>query len=396
MLDWLANGLVAHTVGELVIYTLVVTHITIVSVTVYLHRHSAHRSLDLHPVLAHFFRFWLWLTTGMGTLQWTAIHRKHHAVCETPDDPHSPQVMGLRRILLQGVEVYREGGTPETLARFGAGCPNDWVERHVYTPHSSLGIFLMLAINIGVFGVIGLSIWAVQMLWIPLFAAGVINGIGHFWGYRNFECNDASRNISPWGILIGGEELHNNHHTYPNAAKLSVKPWEFDIGWFWIRLFSMLGLARVKSRGPIAVKVEGKSSLDLDTAWAILNDRFRVMARYAEYVIAPSVRAELGKTMAPSRRLVRQARQALSRDSGILTARQQARIDNLVSRSDELKRVYELRLALLDVWRKRTNAEELLAGLRHWCQEAEASGLRVLEDFVAELKRYAMPAPRLA
>ncbi len=396
LLDLLAEGLVPWNVWTIVAYTLIVTHITIVCVTVYLHRHSAHRALDVHPALAHFFRFWLWLTTGMGTKEWTAIHRKHHATCETAEDPHSPVVMGLGKIFWQGFLVYRLAGTPEVLARYGAGCPDDWIERNFYSKHTWAGIILMFVINVMLFGAIGITIGAIQMVWIPLFAAGVINGIGHFWGYRNYECPDAARNIVPWGILIGGEELHNNHHTYPNSAKLSSKEWEFDIGWFWIRLFETFGLAKVRSKGPVSTRVEGKASLDLDTAWAILNDRFRIMSRYAENVITPSVRAEYDKADEATRRVLRKARKALARECSIVTARQRATIDAVVKSSEELRVVYEHRIALMEVWRKRANAEELLAGLRKWCVEAEKTGIRALQDFVVELKTYAMPAAKTA
>ena len=259
ILQWLNDGLWQLSVPAIVLYTLVVTHITIVTVTVYLHRHASHRALDLHPALAHFFRFWNWMTTGMVTVEYAAVHRKHHAKCETEEDPHSPQVMGLGRIMRAGAEAYGEAVTEETLKRYGAGCPDDWIERNLYQRFRSGGVALMLIIDLALFGVIGLTVWAVQMLWIPFFAAGVINGIGHYWGYRNFECPDAARNIAPWGILIGGEELHNNHHTYPNSAKLSVKSWEFDIGWCWIRLFEILGLAKARSTGPVVTKVPGKS-----------------------------------------------------------------------------------------------------------------------------------------
>ncbi|NJN06363.1 MAG: hypothetical protein HC814_08375 [Rhodobacteraceae bacterium] len=269
----------------LVVYTLIVTHITIVSVTVYLHRHSAHRAVELHPALQHFFRFWLWLTTGMTTKAWTAIHRKHHAKCETEEDPHSPVIFGIRKVFWQGAELYKAASKQQDiLDRYGKGTPDDWLERNVYNKHSATGIAIMAVVNITLFGAAGLTIWAIQMMWIPVFAAGVINGIGHWWGYRNFECPDAASNISPWGILIGGEELHNNHHTYPNSAKLSVKPWEFDIGWFWIRTFEVLGLAKPLSTGPVVERVAGKHAIDLDTVWAVLNDRFRVMAHYAERV----------------------------------------------------------------------------------------------------------------
>jgi len=396
LLDVLANGLLSWNIWGLLAYTLILTHITIVSVTVYLHRHSAHRALDIHPALAHFFRFWLWMTTGQGTKEWTAIHRKHHATCETAEDPHSPVVQGIGKIFWQGVEVYRAAGTPETLARYGAGCPDDWIERNVYSAHTWAGIYSMLVIDVLLFGGIGITVWAVQMVWIPLTAAGVINGIGHYWGYRNYECPDAARNVVPWGILIGGEELHNNHHTYPNSAKLSSKPWEFDIGWMWIRLFEMAGLAKVRSKGPMATRVDGKASLDIDTAWAILNDRFRVMSRYAEHVIAPCVRAEYEKADAASKRFFRRAKVVLARDKIVVTPRQQVRLEKLVTSNEELRRIYEFRLALADVWRKRANADELLNGLKAWCVAAEESGVHALQEFVAELKSYAMPKSSMA
>ena len=231
--------------------TLGLTHITIAAVTIYLHRHSAHRALDLHPGVSHFFRFWLWLTTGMETKEWTAVHRKHHARCETADDPHSPQIMGIGKIMWQGADIYKvEAKKLETLERFGQGTPDDWVERNVYVAHSVAGIALMMVIDFALFGFIGITIWAVQMMWIPFFAAGIINGVGHYWGYRNFQVEDASRNIVPWGIIIGGEELHNNHHAYATSARLSSKWWEFDIGWMYIRIMEACGFAQVKKIAP--------------------------------------------------------------------------------------------------------------------------------------------------
>ena len=389
ILDWLANGLWDLTPLTLIAITLVMTHITIVSVTVYLHRYSAHRALTLHPMLQHFFRFWLWMTTGMRTKEWTAIHRKHHALCETEEDPHSPQIKGIKKILWEGAEEYRtEAANQETLDRYGAGCPDDWMERNVYGRFTILGVSLMMVIDIALFGVIGLTIWAVQMIWIPLFAAGVINGIGHYWGYRNFECADASTNIVPWGIIIGGEELHNNHHTYPNSAKLSQKSWEFDIGWFWIRLFETLGLAKARSTGPVAHKVPGKQTLDLDTAWAVLNDRFQVMARYAEDVVKPLVEQELDAT----RRAVRKAKTALTREDSLVDAANRNRIDELTASSPTIKTIYEFRQRLQSVWAKRGgNADEMLAALKAWCVDAEETGIQALKDFVAELRTYAMP-----
>ncbi|MEW8396853.1 MAG: fatty acid desaturase, partial [Candidatus Thiodiazotropha sp.] len=225
------NGLFDLSLSGFILLTLVLTHITIVSVTVYLHRHQAHRALDLHPLLSHFFRFWLWLTTGMVTREWVAIHRKHHAKCETESDPHSPQTRGLGKVLWQGAELYQEeAGNPETLERYGKGTPDDWLERKLYQRHNYSGILLLLLLEIILLGPAGITLWAIQMIWIPFWAAGVINGIGHYWGYRNFEIPNASTNIVPWGIFIGGEELHNNHHAFASSAKLSNRWWEFDLG----------------------------------------------------------------------------------------------------------------------------------------------------------------------
>jgi fatty-acid desaturase len=385
-LDLLSHGLLNLSWVGVVIYTLVVTHITIVGVTVYLHRHSAHRSVDLHPALQHFFRFWLWMTTGMVTKEWTAIHRKHHAVCETEEDPHSPQIRGLNEILWRGAEAYRESSKqPEIMARYGAGCPDDWMERNVYSRYSAKGVTALLIINLVMFGAIGLTIWAIQMVWIPFFAAGVINGIGHWWGYRNFECPDAATNISPWGIIIGGEELHNNHHTYPNSAKLSQKPWEFDIGWFWIRLFEICGLAKARSTGPVAHKQPGKQTLDLDTAWAVLNDRFRVMSTYAERVVKPLIAEEIPS----SRAEIREAKATLCREQSLMDSEDKSRVEQLIACSPKIAQIYDLRLRLQDVWSKRGgNAEEMLQALKQWCIDAEATGIQALRDFVSELRSY--------
>jgi len=266
------------------------------------------------------------------------------------------------------------------------------MERNVYTRFGTLGIALLMSINIAVFGVIGLTIWAVQMIWIPLFAAGVINGIGHYWGYRNFECHDAARNVSPWGIIIGGEELHNNHHTYPNSAKLSQKPWEFDIGWMYIRLFEILGLAKARSTGPVVAKVPGKHILDTDTAWAVLNDRFRVMAKYAEVVVAPLVEQELARAGNARRSVLRSAKRVLCRDESLVDAAGQNRISEILDTSPKLQTIYEFKQRLQAVWTKRGgNAEELLRELKQWCSDAEATGIQALKDFVIDIRSYSMP-----
>ncbi|MEM7080887.1 MAG: fatty acid desaturase [Pseudomonadota bacterium] len=393
ILDWLTTGLLDFSAWELVLYTLAVTHVTIVSVTVYLHRYSSHRSLELHPALKHFFRFWLWLTTGMVTREWTAIHRKHHAQCETEEDPHSPVMKGIGEIFWRGAEAYAESTKDASImARYGAGCPDDWVEREIYDKRRSHGLALMAIIDVALFGVIGLTVWAIQMIWIPLFAAGVINGIGHWWGYRNFECPDAARNIVPWGILIGGEELHNNHHTYPNSAKLSAKPFEIDLGWGWIKLFSALGLAKVRSTGPVVARVEGKDTIDKDAAWALVNDRFRVMARYTEEVLKPALEAEYVKADQASRKVIRRARRVLHREVSLVDQRGRERIAALVERSSDIKVAYELQENLRAIWAKRGgNVDEMIAALGEWCKSAEASGQQTLREFAETLKSYATP-----
>ncbi len=386
------NGLLDLSVWQLIAITLVLTHVAIVSVTVYLHRYSAHRSLELHPALKHFFRFWLWLTTSMNTREWTAIHRKHHAKCETPDDPHSPVHKGLGTVLRKGAELYmEEAKNEETLRIYGKNCPDDWIERNLYSRFPIAGVTLMALIDLALFGVLGITVWAVQMMWIPVLAAGVINGLGHALGYRNFECRDAATNILPWGILIGGEELHNNHHTYPNSAKLSVKKWEFDMGWLWIRLFSLVGLAEVRRTAPIAHRVEGKQTLDMDTAMAILNNRFQIMAQYRKLVIKPAVRSELARMDESVRHLFRRAKRLLSRETSLLDDRHQARIQTMLEHSQALKVIYEKRLALQQIWgRTSANSHEMLQALKDWCNQAEESGIKTLQEFADSLRTYSL------
>lgn len=384
------NGLFSPSAWQVVLIVLALTHITIVSVTVYLHRHSAHRALDLHPALAHFFRFWLWLTTATNTKEWTSIHRKHHAFCETENDPHSPVIYGIGKVLREGAELYQaEARNKETLARFGAGTPDDWIERNLYSRFPNLGITLMGAINLICFGAIGITIWAIQMIWIPLFAAGVINGIGHHWGYRNFECRDASRNIVPWGILIGGEELHNNHHTYPNSAKLSVRRFEFDMGWAWIRLFEVLRLAKVNKVPPRPVFAEDKVSIDIDTLRALMQNRFQVMARYRREVINPVFREEKARASEATRAFFRRASTLLHREESLISERGRERLSQLVSENETLAAIYQHRLRLQAIWsRTSSNSQEMVEALCEWCREAEASGIRALQDFSAQLKSY--------
>ncbi len=377
-----------------VLITLALTHVTIASVTIFLHRAQAHRALDLHPAASHFFRFWLWLTTGMITKQWAAIHRKHHAKCETPEDPHSPQVLGLKKVLWQGAELYKaEAANQDTMERYGHGTPDDWLERRLYTPHNFLGIVLMLILDVVLFGPIGITVWAVQMLWIPFFAAGVINGIGHYWGYRNYACEDASTNILPWGILIGGEELHNNHHAYGSSAKLSSRWYEFDIGWLYIRLLEILGLARVKKVAPRVRWGEIKHFADTDLLAAIVTHRYDVLTRYTRSMkkVCGSELAKL-KDGLPNLSGVslRQMRRWLSLDQKALKEPEKAKLMALLANSPQLRTIFQMRQELVALWgRSSAPREQLVRQLQEWCQKAEQSGIEALSQFSLKLRSYA-------
>ena len=389
-----ANGLVSLPWWGYVIVTLALTHVTIAAVTIYLHRCQAHRGLDLHPVVSHFFRFWLWLTTGMITKEWIAIHRKHHAKVETADDPHSPQTRGINTVLLRGAELYREEShNVETLAKYGHGAPNDWIERHLYTPHTWKGVGLMLIIDLVLFGPIGATIWAVQMLWIPVTAAGIINGIGHYWGYRNFACADASTNIVPWGIIIGGEELHNNHHAYGSSAKLSSRWYEFDIGWMYIRTLELLGLATVRKIAPQIKFDRAKVTPDLATLQAIITHRYAVATSYAKSLKVAcaaeitALRARHGHIDLPS---LRRVKRWLASEEHVLSESERARLAHALDNSKVLQQIYHMRQELAALWGRSTeSSEQLLARLQDWCLRAETSGIAPLEQFSMKLRRYA-------
>ena len=386
-------GLVGDSILWMVLFTLVSTHLTFLAVTIYLHRHSAHRALELHPAIQHVFRFWLWFTTGMTTKDWTAVHRKHHANTETEEDPHSPVIYGLSNILLRGTEYYRDSIDDEMLERYGRGTPDDWLERHIYGQHEYIGISLLLVTDILLFGLAGVAIWAIQMMWTPFWAAGVINGIGHALGYRNFESPDVSTNIVPWGILICGEELHNNHHTYPNSARFSVKKWEFDWGWQVIRFLSVLGLAKPLSTGPVVERDTSKSEIDIDTIWAVINDRFGIMAKYADKVVAPLVKSEQAQGDGSTRRLLRKAHTILCRHELMLASKDRVKLLEITRTSPMLKTIYEKRLELSEFCAKRSgNREELINTFRDWCSSAEATGIEVLQKFVYELRSYTLRA----
>ncbi len=386
------NGLLALSLWGYVGATLLLTHITILAVTIYLHRCQAHRAVDLHPALGHFFRFWLWLTTGMQTRGWVAVHRKHHAHCETPEDPHSPIVLGLGRVLWQGAELYKaEAVREDTLSRYGQGAPGDWMERHLYSRRPALGIALMALIDLLLFGPIGLTIWAVQMIWIPFWAAGVINGVGHYWGYRNFESPDTATNITPLALLIGGEELHNNHHAFASSAKFSNQWWELDLGWAYIRLFQGLGLAKVRKTAPRRVLTEERPALDQESIKALTVNRMHLLADYGRQVLRPVARAEAQRLGRGWAGLFRRARRYAMRDRQLLDRRQAGLLDRALENSPAMATAYRYKLELKAIWERHSvNHETRLAALNDWCAGAETSGVQALQEFTRLVRRYSL------
>lgn len=393
VLTFLSNGLTGASGWEIFAYTLILTHITIASVTIFLHRCQAHRALELHAIPSHFFRFWLWMTTGMVTKEWAAIHRKHHAKCETEEDPHSPVTRGIKKVLLEGAELYRaEAKNRETIEKYGHGTPDDWMERNVYSKYQWQGVGLMLILNVLLFGVIGVTVWAVQMLWIPITAAGIINGLGHYWGYRNYDCVDASTNIFPIGLLIGGEELHNNHHTFGTSAKLSSKWYEFDIGWAYIRILESLGLAKVKKIAPEPKFDRQKRTPDFDTLQSVIVNRYDVMAKYAKSLRRAwrdEVQHLAGKaTLEPN--FLKSSRKLLQREPAKLEAPQKQQLKELFAHSKALQTMHEMRVELGAIWeRSNSSREQLLQQLQDWCVRAEASGIKALQEFSFRLRSYA-------
>lgn len=351
ILDFLLNGVTHATGWQILLFILAVTHITIAAVTIFLHRCQAHRALDLHPIPSHFFRFWLWMTTGMVTKEWAAIHRKHHAKCETEEDPHSPITRGIETVVFEGAELYRvEARNRETIEKYGHGTPDDWIERVLYTRHSYLGVYVLLLVDLLLFGAMGLAMFAIQTGWIPFFAAGVINGVGHAKGYRNFDSSDKSGNISPWGILIGGEELHNNHHTFPASARLSYKWWEFDIGWMYIQIMAFFGLAkvrRVSQRPKFQLPCE---HIDARALQAVIANRYDMMSAYA--------------------RSIREAKRAKA--------------------DDALQTLTSMRAELASLWeRSSLSVEQLVQQFEDWCRRAEASGVGALRELSLRARSYA-------
>lgn len=389
VVDWLANGVTNLSGWQMVLFTLAMTHVTMISVTIFLHRHQAHRALDLHPIASHFFRFWLWLTTGQVTKEWTAIHRKHHAKCEQPEDPHSPHVYGIKTVLLQGYELYRsEAENQETLARYGHGTPNDWLERNLYSRFSWQGVAVMLIIDLTLFGAAGLAVWAVQMAWTPVMAAGIINGAAHYWGYRNFEAPDASTNISPWGIIIAGEELHNNHHTYPTSAKLSVKPYEFDIGWMYISLLQYVGLATVKKTPPKLALGSVRPVADEQTLEALISNRYEIMAGYAQDMRrAFNEELESMKSSSADAAVIKAAQRWMHRDADKVPPTAVAQLAVARAASPVLDKMVVMREELRQLWLNRSHTrEQMAADLQAWCHRAEASGIAALQEFSLRLR----------
>jgi stearoyl-CoA desaturase (delta-9 desaturase) len=388
-LDFL-YGILNLSFWEYVLVTFVLIQITFMGVTLYLHRDATHRALDLHPALRHFFRFWLWMTSGIITKEWVAVHRKHHARCETPEDPHSPVIVGLKKVLLEGAELYQAAARdPQVTEKFGRGTPDDWMERNVYSRHRNLGIVLLIVVDLLLFGVPGIIVMAAQLMANPLLAAGVVNGVGHYYGYRNFECADAARNVMPWGFLLAGEELHNNHHAFPSSAKFSVQRWEFDIGWVYIRVFKALGLARVLRTAPEPVKVEPRGHIDLENVRAVIVNRMHVLRDYTRNVTLPVFREELRNAGGA---LSSRVRKLLVREPALLDVNAQSRLSEVLASNQALKTVHEFRERLAVMWSgANMSNEKLIQHLRELIAQAEASRIKVLQDFANTLRSYSMP-----
>jgi stearoyl-CoA desaturase (delta-9 desaturase) len=397
LISFVAGGLTPASWWEIVVYTLVVTHVTIVAVTLFLHRSQAHRGVDLHPAIAHFFRGWLWLTTGMVTKEWVSIHRKHHARCERDGDPHSPMIYGIGRVLFRGAELYRdESRNAETVNKFGHGTPDDWVERHVYSRYSVAGILIMLVIDLMLFGAVGLTVWAIQMAWIPFWAAGVVNGIGHYWGYRNFASPDTSTNVFPIGILIGGEELHNNHHAYGTSAKFSSRWYELDIGWVYLSILRTFGLAKIRKVAPkLRLDPSAKPAVDQRTLQGVIAHRYEILARYTS-IMRQVCQDELRKLKTKDGSLanpeaLNSAVHWLGRGDETLPTAERNRIDEALSQTDSLSTLVQMRHELVRLWEgSSASSEQLLHDLQSWCHRAQQSGIASLQEFALRLRRYAV------
>ena len=369
-----------------------VTFLTIqtmfLGVTLYLHRDQSHGGLILHPALRHVFRFWLWFSSGAVTKQWVAVHRRHHALADRQGDPHSPVVFGLRRVVFEGYELYRDAARdPETLRNYGRGTPEDWIERHVYSRHPYLGLVLFSAAHLLLFGVPAIMMLAVHLAAQPFFAGGIINGLGHAVGYRSFEMPTTATNLVPWALLLGGEELHNNHHAFPRSARFSVQRWEIDVGWLWIRLFSALGLAKARWIAPRPHFERRRRDLDADTVNALFVNRMHVLRDYARRVVLPVCR-ELARREGRGVPVI--APKLLIRHPALLAEEARRKLRELLERYEVLRRVIEYRDSLQQLWNGTSaNQARAVAQLREWCRRAEASGIRALREFALALPAYA-------
>ena len=390
MIDIAINGLIDFTWVGYLVYTLIVTHISIVAITLYLHRGVCHSAIEIKPFLSHFFRFWLWLTTSMRTADWVAVHRKHHAKCETIDDPHSPAYYGIDTVLLRGADLYHEEkNNPETLEKYSQNCPTDWVEENIYTGKNNIGILLLFIFNIIMFGVVGIIIWAVQMAWTPIFAAGGINGAGHYWGYRNYDTSDDSTNMGPLGLIIGGEELHNNHHAFPTAAKFSLKPWEFDIGWMYIQIFSFLGQVKVKRLAPKTVVDNPSEVLDPETGYALLKSKLTVITNYTKTVLAPLMKHESRNATGELKRLLNKSKSSLVREPHRITNQENNSLDIIFDKCYKLKIAYDLKNKLFNILHSRNlQHDKFIDTINEWCEEAKSAGIESLVDFSVSLRGY--------
>ena len=390
MIELLINGLIDFTWVEYLIYTLVVTQITIMSITLFLHRGVCHSAIEIKPILSHFFRFWLWLTTSMKTADWVAIHRKHHAKVETIDDPHSPIVHGINTVLFRGADLYNEErGNKETIEKYSKNCPNDWIEQKIYSGKSNLGVSILFIFNIFLFGVVGIIIWAIQMMWTPIFAAGGINGAGHYYGYRNFDTPDESTNIIPFAVFIGGEELHNNHHAFATSAKFSSKPWEFDIGWLYIKIFSILGLVKIKRLALNTVVEKTDKELDSETAYALLRSKIMVITNYTKKVIKPILKRESKAASNELKKLIKKSKNSFIRQPDRISNQSITDLQKIFNESVSLSVVYNLKNKLHDILNnKYTELEKFKETIEGWRLEAKKEGIDYLDEFSDSLKGY--------
>lgn len=363
-----------------------VVQLMFLGITLFLHREQSHGSLELHPILRHFFRFWLWFSSGTVTKEWVAVHRRHHAYADQQGDPHSPVIFGIKAVMLEGYELYAKAAAdPSVIENYGRGTPDDWLERHVYSPNSKWGIILCSTVHLVLFGVPGIIMIAAQLASQPVFAAGVVNGLGHYFGYRSFEMPSAATNIAPWGLLVAGEELHNNHHAFPWSARFAVQRWEFDIGWMWVCVFRAFGLVKVKRVAPRPHLSRQRESVDAETLHALFTNRMHVLRDYAHRVVRPVCR-EISRSVAGSGPRI--APNLFIRHPSLLADESHKSARELLDRHEKLRAIVEFREGLQQLWDD-ANQARAVQRLREWCAQAEASGIRSLREFARGLRAYA-------